>query len=173
MQEHKEEVQRPGQRIKWMPELNKCFMRNHFTAAKGAGPVRRDQYRLFLLEYRHLAVRVTKHRIADQKRIILVRHFLSKVEMETIRMLANYPPAGSIKLLEYAANDEIVEAVIEDFGAGEERKRGHDASGEVFYPHSLGLRHHASAFPEGNRRKAAAGIHKVGRVWSLLTVSLC
>ena len=61
-------------------------MRRQFTAEKGAGPVRKKQYRLFLLEYPQLAAKSTEQRIADQKRTILVRHLLSKVEIETISM---------------------------------------------------------------------------------------
>ena len=44
LKEHGEEVHQSGKQMKWAPELNKCVMRRHFTAAKGAGPVRRDQY---------------------------------------------------------------------------------------------------------------------------------
>ena len=83
-------------------------MRCDFTAARGAGPERRDQYRLFLLKYPHLAAGVTVQRIADQKRTILERHLLSEDEIETIRMLVNHPPAGVVGPFKNTANKEIV-----------------------------------------------------------------
>ena len=65
-------LQQPGQQMKWTPELNKCVILCHFTAAKGAGPVRREQYP-------HLAAKVTEQRVADQNRTIMVRYLLSEV----------------------------------------------------------------------------------------------
>ena len=62
-------------------------MHCHCTTAKGTGPVGREQYRLFLLEYPHLAARVTVQCIADRKRTFEVRHLLSEVATETIKML--------------------------------------------------------------------------------------
>ena len=67
-------------------------------------------------------------RIADQKRTILVRYLLSEVEIETIRMLVNHPPAEAVDPLENAANKEIVEPVIRDVGVEEESARGQAAS---------------------------------------------
>ena len=98
---------------------------------KGAGPVRRDQYRLFLLEYPHLAARMTQQRMTDQKRPILVRHLLPEVEIETIRMVVNHPKAGAVEPFENAANEEIVHPVMEDVGVVEERGHCHAASREV------------------------------------------
>ena len=98
-------------RVKWIQELNKCVMRWHFTAVKGMGPVRRGQYRLFLLEYPDLAAKVTEQRIADQKRTILVRHLLSEVEIETTKILINHPPVGAIEPIENATNAQWCQAL--------------------------------------------------------------
>ena len=51
--------------MKWTPELNKCVMRCHFTAAKSASPVKKEQCRIFLLDYPHLAAKVSKQRNAN------------------------------------------------------------------------------------------------------------
>ena len=90
--------------MKWTPELNKFAMHCFFTAERSACPVRRKQYRLFLLEYPHLAARVTEQHIADQNRTILVRHLLSEVEIETIRILVNHTTAGAVEPLVNTAN---------------------------------------------------------------------
>ena len=84
--------------MKWTQELNKFARHCNFTVAKGAGHVRREQYRFFLVEYPHLDAKVTKQRIADQKSTILVRHLLSEVEIGTIRMLVKHPPSRAIEL---------------------------------------------------------------------------
>ena len=102
------------------------------------------------LEYPHLAARVTEQRIADQKRTIMLRHLLSEVEIETIRMLVNHPTPGAIEHLENVTNEETVEPVIEDVGVGEKRGRGHAAFREVVYTHPLRLPRRADAFPEEN-----------------------
>ena len=82
------------------------------------------------------------------KRTILVRHLLSEVEIETIRVLVNHPPAATVEPLENAANEVILEPVIED--NREKRGRCHYISGEVVYSHHLGLRSRADALPEEN-----------------------
>ena len=102
--------------MRWTPELNKCVMRCYFTAAKGADPVKNS---LFLLGYPHLTVRVSEQRIEDEKRRILVQNLLSEIKMEMIIMLKNHPPAEVVEPLEKDTNKEIVEAVIEDIGAGD------------------------------------------------------
>ena len=71
----------------------------HFTAAKGTGPVRGEQYRLFLHEYPHLGARVIEQCIADQKRTIPIQHLLPEVETKTIRMLMNHSTAGAVEAL--------------------------------------------------------------------------
>ena len=81
-------------------------MRCHFTV-KGVGLVRKEQYRLLLLEYPHLAARVTKQYIFDQKREIRIRRLLS----------------------------EMVKTVEEDDETREEHGRGHYVFGEVVYSH--------------------------------------
>ena len=85
--------------MKWTPELIECVLRCHFTAAKDADSVRREQYRLSSLEYPHLATRVTVQRITDQKRTILIRYLLSEFETETTRRLVNRPTTGAVKPL--------------------------------------------------------------------------
>ena len=82
---------------------------------------------------------MTKQRIVDQKHTILVRHLLPEGEIETIGILVNHLPPGVVEPFENIVNKENVEPGIEDLGVGEERKRDHDAFGEVVYPLPLGL----------------------------------
>ena len=63
-------------------------------------------------------------------------------------MLVNHLPTEIVEHFENAANEEIFRAVIEDVGAGEERKRGHDVSREVVYPHALRFRRRGKALFE-------------------------
>ena len=41
-QEHEEEVQKPGQGIKWTPELNMCVTCSQLNATKSVGPSRKN-----------------------------------------------------------------------------------------------------------------------------------
>ena len=63
-------------------------------------------------------------------------------------MLVNHWPAEAVELLEDATNEQIVEAVIEDVGAGKERRGGNNAFGKVIYLHALVLCCCAEAFLE-------------------------
>ena len=65
-------------------------------------------------------------------------------------MLVNHSLARAVEPLENAANEEIVEPVIEDVGVGGERGCGHDTSREVVYSHALRLFRHVDALPEEN-----------------------
>ena len=75
---------------------------------------------------------IMEQRIADHKRTILIRHLQYGVKIGEIKILVNNPPGRIIETLENASNEEIFEAVIENVGAGKERKRGHNASRKVF-----------------------------------------
>ena len=65
-------------------------------------------------------------------------------------MPISHPPTESVVALENTTNEEIVETVIEDVGAGEQCGRGYEASGEVVYPHPLWLRRRVDVLPEEN-----------------------
>ena len=68
-----------------------------------------------MLEYPHLTAKVTEQCIADQKCTILARNLLSEVDIETIRMLINHPTARIVEPLENAADEEIVQPVMDVF----------------------------------------------------------
>ena len=75
-------------------------MRCHFAGVKGQGRVRRVQYFLFSVEYRHLAARVKEQHNADQKYTILVEHLLPEVGTEDIRTQTNQPSARVVEPFE-------------------------------------------------------------------------